>query len=224
VLWPAGREVKGSPFRLTDEQFRELEAEGGVHFSAEHRQELDLLAELWTDDLIFRIGDRPSQFRTRLEQIDAALKQLEAVCCLDDRGETLDRHLVQWAANSGVEPAAGIGVILDALIAQTAEARTALAQLLDLLPPDEGKARAFGDARRFRKLAAIFESAGGKARAYSSAYDLSGFANTPFRRFAQAYYTMLEAPRKRTRIGVDKALKDALAPKKSRAARRRKHR
>ncbi len=87
------------------------------------------------------------------------------------------------------------------------------------LPPDPGRQRPFDDERRIIGLADIFEEAGGRAVAYASAYVETGsMADTPFRTFAQQFYSLLPANDKRDRGGLDDALRDALAARRAQRA------
>ena len=91
--------------------------------------------------------------------------------------------------------------------------------LQQCLPPDPGRQRPFDDERRLIFLADIFEEAGGKAVAYASEHVETGsMADTPFRNFAQLFYSLLPANDKRTCGGLDDALRDALATRRAQRA------
>jgi len=59
-------------------------------------------------------------------------------------------------------------------------------------------------------LADQFETAGGRARAYTSEYSGSGYGETPFRNFVHAFYEMLPINSRRTPSGLDDAIRRAL--------------
>jgi hypothetical protein len=110
-----------------------------------------------------------------------------------------------------VKGAEGFPVSLAALENQLQSVRQTVVGLIQCLPKDPGRQRPFDDERRIIFLADIFEQAGGKPSVYSNPYvDSENVVDTPFRRFAQQFYSILQADDKREPGGLDQALRLAL--------------
>jgi hypothetical protein len=208
VFSPAVIRVPVEEFRITDAQFGELEGAGGITLSEIQRTELVTLAIFWIDDLRMRVSARPKQFRECLDEIEKAFASVERAC-------QWDRHpqyaLVHWAMETSVKGAEALPVKLSAFELEAKNFRETILALKQCLPPDPGRQRPFDDEGRIFLLAEIFEKAGGKATAYSSAYaEKGGVADTPFRKFAQQFYLLLPADNKRDPGGFDEALRLAM--------------
>ena len=133
----------------------------------------------------------------------------EAACEWD---QGLKYHLVHWAMETPAKDAKVFPVALAALQTHLKTVRATLVALKSCLPPDPGRQRPFDDERRMIILADIFEEGGGKSVVYAGGYYQKGnIADTPFRRFAQLFYSLLPADDKREPGGLDDALRDALA-------------
>ncbi len=140
--------------------------------------------------------------------MDEAFAEAQAACQWDRHPQY---HLVHWAMETPVKNADGFPVTLTALDQQLATVRELVLALIQCLPPDPGRPRPFNDERRLFLLADIFEEAGGKAAVYSSVYvEKGGVADTPFRRFAQYFYSLLPDEDKRDCGGLDEALRLAV--------------
>jgi hypothetical protein len=213
VLHPAALSVPKEDFNLTDSQFDELEKAGDVKLLEKQRVNLLTLATFWSDDLRLRRSARPKQFRECLEKMEKAFAQAELASRWDRAPEY---HLVHWAMEQPAKDAEGFPVALAALENQLQAIRATVVALMQCLPPDPGRQRPFDDERRIIFLADIFEEAGGKAVAYAGGYYAEGsMADTPFRRFAQRFYSLLPADDKRDPGGLDDALRDALAARRA---------
>jgi hypothetical protein len=171
------------------------------------------LAIFWIDDLRLRRTARPKQFRECFEKMEKVFLAAEEACRWN---HGLEYHLVHWAMQAPVEDALGFPVTLAALEHQLQTVRGTVVALKHCLPRDPGRQRPFDDARRIMFLADIFEKAGGKAAAYLSAHVETGnMAETPFRSFAQRFYSLLPAEDKRDPGGLDEALRLALIAKRA---------
>jgi hypothetical protein len=208
VFFPVAVSVPSEDFKLSDVQYETLEVAGGVKFSEQLRASLLTLAIFWIDDLRLRRTARPKQFRECLERMETAFLRAEEACRWD---HGMAYHLVHWAMEAPVKNAEGFPVSLAALENQLQSVRETVVGLIQSLPEDPGRQRPFDDQRRIIFLADIFEQAGGKASVYSNQYVESGnVADTPFRRFAQQFYSVLPADDKRDPGGLDQALRLAL--------------
>ena len=206
---------------FSDDQMRQLEAAGLVSFSAEQWRDLTSLALNWLSELALRKSARPKEFRDRLNKISKSLRAAQGASRLNgteqgalrlgttDASE-LDRHLLHWIKGS---PEGGQHFVseLEALDYQIERMIAVIDRLKQFLPPDLGRARPYADERLIVNLADIYEKAGGKVSAYRLSSGSSGFADTPFRRFAQLFYSMLPTKDKRLPNGFDEALADAIA-------------
>jgi hypothetical protein len=200
-------------FTIADAQFSELERLGDVQFSDEQKRKLLTLADTWISDLSLRRSARPKDFRMALDEMEAAFLEAEAACEWD---QGLKYHLVHWAMETSIEDAKVFPAALAALQMHLRKFREKLVALKNCVPPDPGRARPFDDERRMIFLADIFEDAGGKAVVYAGGYYQRGStADTPFRRFAQLFYSLLPAEDKREPGGLDDALRDALAVRRA---------
>ena len=216
VFSPAVVRVPREDFKITDSRFAQLEEAGGVTLPAKQRTDLLTLAIFWIDDLRLRRTARPKQFRELLDKMGKEFLAAEDACQWD---RPPAYHLVHWAMETSVEGADNFPITLAALAQQLVSARETAIALRNALPPDPGRQRPFDDERRIIYLADVFEDAGGKAVAYAGGYYEEGnMADTPFRRFAQQFYSLLLADDKRTPGGLDDALRDALAVRRAQRA------
>jgi hypothetical protein len=200
-------------FRISDEQFAELEAAGGVRLSEQHRRNLHTLADIWIGDLHIRRSPRPKQFGDCLDDMEDAFAQVERAC---QWGRHPKYALMHWAMETSVKGADCLPVRLTAFELEAKTLREMILALKQQLPPDPGRQRPYDDERRIIFLANIFEEAGGKATAYLSEYVETGsMADTPFRRFAHQFYSLLPAHDKRDLGGLDKALRLALKTRRA---------
>lgn len=190
VLFPVAVGVPSEDFKLTDAQYENLEKTGGIKLSEELRASLLTLAIFWIDDLRLRRTARPKQFRECLERMDNAFLRAEEACRWE---HGLEYHLVHWAMEALDKDAEGFPVTLAALENQLQTVRRTIAALMQCLPQDPGRQRAFDDERRIMFLADIFEQAGGKPTAYVAHSKTGRMADTPFRKFAQLFYCLLPA-------------------------------
>jgi hypothetical protein len=213
VLLPIVTAVPNEEFKFTDSQFDQLAKMGQVKFSEKHRITLETLAQFWIDDLRVRATARPKQFEDVLETMRTTLSQAREACRLNDTVGSIGRHLLHWAMEAPVQGAATFAVAVMALEHQIDVVLGTVGELLQYLPEDEGRTRPFGDERRIIFLADIYEEAGGKATVYWRDIE-SGMADTPFRRFAQQFYSLLPAVDKREPGGLVRALRVALAARR----------
>jgi hypothetical protein len=203
--------VPSKDFKIDDLQFAKLEEAGGVKLSDQQRTSLITLGMFWIDDLRLRRTARPKQFSKPFDKMITAFAHAEEACRLDEKVGSLERHILHWAMETPVKDANVLPMTLAALELQLKTARETVAALKRSLPPDPGRQRPFDDERRIIFLADIFEDAGGKAAAYLSAYSETGsMADTPFRNFAQQFYSLLPAEDKRNLGGLDEALRLAV--------------
>jgi hypothetical protein len=194
-----------------------LQSEGEIQLAADQRAKLLTLAIMWIDDLQLRRSARPKQFRKCLDDIENALLQAEKACQWD---EGIKRHLVHWTMETPVKDAQSFPMALSSLEQQSKALRETLDALRNCLPPDPGRGRPFDDERRIIFLADVFEEASGKAVVYAGGYyQPDATADTPFRRFAQCFYSLLPAEDKREPGGLDNALRSALAKRRAQRAR-----
>ncbi len=216
VFLPAAIGVPNEDFKFSDVQYEQLEKAGGVKLADQQRTSLLTLAVFWIDDLRLRRTARPKQFRECLEKMEKAFTRAEEACQWD---HGLEYHLVHWAMEAPVKDADVFPVALAALERQLQIVRGTVLALIQCLPRDPGRQRPFDDERRIIFLADVFENAGGKAVAYAGGYYEEGsMADTPFRRFAQQFYSLLPAEDKRDPGGLDDALRDALAVRRAQRA------
>jgi hypothetical protein len=208
---------KGGPeFQISDANFAALEGVGEITLSAELRTRLNDFAQSWAAQLTGLQSPRPKQFRTRLELIENTLAKAYESLDLNRTGASIwERHLFNWAGNAEVEGATSFFEDTDELLTRMRRMIDLVASLERALP-DGGSKRPFDDEHYFIALADLFERAGGAAVAYWSEHkNPSGMADTPFRRFVQAFYKMLPVPWKRRPGGLDNALRDALESRRS---------
>jgi hypothetical protein len=211
---PVVLRVPSEDFTFSEAQYAELEEAGGVALSSEQKSRLLTLAIFWIGDLRIRLSPRPKAFRECLKKIISAFSDAEEASRWDD---PLRRHLLHWAMATDVEGAEALPGRLYGLEDNLKSAREFFAKLIQKLPPDPGRQRPFNDERRIIALADIFEAAGGKPVVYAAGYHEKGsMANTPFRRFAQLFYSVLPADDKRDPGGFDDALRDGLAVRRER--------
>jgi hypothetical protein len=211
--------VPSEDFKIDDTQFAQLERAGDVKLSKEQRAKLLTLADSWINDLLIRRTARPKQFRECFDKMITAFSRAEVACRLNENVGSLERHLLHWAMESSVKGAITFLTKLAALESQLQAAREIALALKDSLPPDPGRQRPFDDERRIIFLADIFEDVGGTAVAYAGGYYEEGsMTDTPFRRFARQFYSLLPAEDKRELGGLDEALRDALAVRRGQRA------
>ena len=98
-------------FKISDAQFADLEAAGGVKLSERQRRSLQALADSWTEDLYIRRSARPKRFRECLDEMDDAFAGVEKACQWDDHPQYA---LVHWAMETSVKGAEGFPVRLSA--------------------------------------------------------------------------------------------------------------
>jgi hypothetical protein len=127
------------------------------------------------------------------------------------------REYFNWARNSGVEGSTSFFEDTNELLVRMRRMIELSAKLKHALPRDRGGRRSYDDERLFIALADVFARAGGAPVTYWTEHDPagSGMADTPFRRFVQAFYEMLPVPSKRTAAGVDEALRHAMGSRRS---------
>jgi hypothetical protein len=213
---PAVVRVPKEDFKFTDSQFTEMEKAGAVEFSEEQRADLLTLADFWINDLRLRRTARPKEFRECLDEMITAFLEAEQACNVNEEVGSIERHLLHWAMETPVQGAAMLFSTLGALEHQLRTTRETLIALKQYLPPDPGRQRPFDDERRIIFLADIFEAAGGKSVAYAGGYYEDGnMTDTPFRRFAQRFYSFLPADDKRVPGGLDEALRHALSVRRT---------
>jgi hypothetical protein len=192
-------------FKITDAQFADLERCGAVKLTDEHQGKLLTLALFWISDLRLRGSARPKQFRKVIDAMERTLGDAEAAC---DWDHGVKRHILHWATGTSIKDADLLPGTLTSLQGHLRTVRDKLVALDNCLPPDLGRRRPFDDDHRIMFLADIFEAAGGKASAYVPTYPEKGkWADTPFRRFAQSFYSLLPAQDKREPGGLDEALR-----------------
>jgi hypothetical protein len=212
---------KGGPeFQISDANFAALERAGEITLSAELRKRLNDIAPSWAVQLTGLQSPRPKQFRNRLGLIKDTLVEAYEALDLNRAGASIwERHFFNWARNAEVEGATSFFEDTDELLTRMRRMIDLVASLEQALPEDAGRKRPFDDEHYFIALADLFERAGGAAVAYWSEHkNPSGMADTPFRRFVQAFYKMLPVPWKRRPGGLDNALRDALESRRSGAA------
>jgi hypothetical protein len=209
--------VVGVPqdFQFTDAQIAQLEREGEINFSEQQRKELETLAQFWIDDLRLRRTARPKQFYECLDKTAKTLSQAKEACQWNERVGSLERHLLHWAMETSAPGAVELPGNLAVLEQQIKVVLETVDALKQCLPEDPGRQRPFDDQRRMIFLADIFERAGGKAAVYWSEATTSSYADTPFRKFAHQFYSLLSAEDKRDPGGLDDALRDALSARRA---------
>jgi hypothetical protein len=210
----------GPEFQLSDGNFAELERVGEIALSAELRRRLDDIGHSWTTRLRELQSPRPKQFRKRLKLIEDTLERAYRALDLNREGSSIwEYHLFNWARNTGVEGAVGFFEDTNELLIRMRRMIELSVGLQQALPRDRGSPRPYEDERLFIALADVFERAGGAPVAYWSEHeDPRGMADTPFRRFVQAFYQMLPVQSKRKPAGVDDALRDAMRSRRDSAA------
>jgi hypothetical protein len=217
IIYPLIQEG-GPEFQISDANFAELQHVGEITLSAELQQRLDDIAHFWAGQLTGLQSPRPKQFRKRLKLIEDRLAKAHRALDLNREGASIwERHLFNWAPNTGVEGATNFFEDTNELLIRMRRMIELSARLDEALPRDGGRRRPYDDERLFIALADVFERAGGAASAYWSEYSI-GIADTPFRRFVQAFYKMLPVQSKRKPAGVDEALRDAMSSRRSSAA------
>jgi hypothetical protein len=215
IVYPLIQEG-GPGFDLSDANFAELQRVGEIRLSSELQQRLSDLACLWVARLTALQSPRPKQFRKRLKLIEGRLEKARQALDLNRAdASTWERHLFNWAANSGVEGAMSFFEDQIELLIRMQRMSELAGRLEQALPADEGRRRPYDDERLFMALADLFERAGGASVTYWTEYSSSGVADTPFRRFVQAFYGMLPVHSKRTAAGVDEALRHAMQARRS---------
>jgi len=218
-LFPVVTKVRGGDFKISDDQFADLEKAGNIKLSEKQRRKLSTLADIWIGDLRIRRSARPKQFQKYLDKMITTFSQTEEVCRLTESDGSFEQHFLHWVMEAPVKDATMLPAKLAALELQIKAFREVLVELRGSLPPDLGWQRPFDDERRIIFLADIFEEAGGKPVAYAGGYlDEGSMTDTPFRRFAQHFYSLLPADDKRAPGGLDDALRGALAIRRGKRA------
>jgi hypothetical protein len=194
---------------LCETQFTELEQAGGLRLAQQQRRRLQLLAESWTTQSFDLVSARSKEFWERLESIRTTLENAQRAIDLNQEGASIrDQHFLNWLINQSQSAFYAELLTLDGHLGTACQLAT---ELQNLLPSDHGGSRPFGDDRWISELADIFEAAGGKALVYASEHAEDSIADTPFRRFARRFYSLLPLARKRRpRGGLDEALRTAL--------------
>jgi hypothetical protein len=190
---------------LSESQFTALEVEGQISLTPESRRSLNNIVEAWTSHDRALHSPRPAEFRSRLQSIRISLQSAYADADLNRAGATsFERHLYHWLLElpggiDGLSQLASLTHVIEFLL-----------RAEQLLPTDSGSARPKDDHRFIQYLADQFEACGGKARAYLSSHNDEGYAKTPFRQFVQRFYGFLSLKSRRTRSGLDEAIRAAL--------------
>jgi hypothetical protein len=219
IIYPLVQEG-GPEFQLSDANLAELQRVGEITLSAELRQRLGDLAQAWVTLLRERQSPRPKRFRKRLKLIGDRLEKAHTALDLNREGASIwEYHLFNWARNSRVEGATGFFEDSKELLTRIRRMIELIARLEQALPRDRGTPRPYDDEPLFIALADVFECAGGASVTYWTEHgDRSGMADTPFRRFVQAFYKLLPVQSKRKSVGVDEALRDAMRSRRDGAA------
>lgn len=210
VLWPVVSIAEALP-DLTEAQFAALETAGKVSLTPESRRTLNNIAESWISHDRMLHSPRPAKFRSRLQSIRTSLEKAHARGDLNRVGATpFEQHLYHWLLGlpdgiDGLSQLASLNAIIEFL--HRAE---------QSLPSDSGSARPRDDDRFIQYLADQFEACGGKARAYLSSYSEEGYAKTPFRQFVHRFYEFLSLKSRRTRHGLDEAIRQTLMSRRKR--------
>ena len=215
IIYPLIQEG-GPEFQISDANFAELQRVGEITLSAELKQRLDDIAHFWAGQLRGLQSPRPKQFRNRLKLIEDTLAKAYGALDLNREGASIwERHLFNWARNTGVEGATSFFEDTEKLLIRMRRMIELSARLKKALPRDGGRRRPYDDEWLFIALADVFERAGGASVVYWTAHNSSGMADTPFRKFVQAFYKMLPVQSKRTLAGVDGALRLAMRSRRS---------
>src|SRR5215216_3707388 len=202
VIYPV---VQPAPpeFSLSSKSFADLEKLGEINLSLRLRRQLDDLAHFWVGQLATLRSPRPKQFRQRLRLIRETLSAAQAALDLNRAGTSAwEHHLFNWARNVEIDSTENFFEHSAELLARMKAMAELMQRLETKLPVDGGRQRPFDDEQLLWRLALIFEDAGGTATVYWSGYNDSGIADTPFRRFAQAFYRMLPGKHKRKPAGL----------------------
>jgi hypothetical protein len=202
-LWPTITKFKS--VHLTDAQLDAAAAAGQISLSPDSRRSLNNIAESWTTHDEALHSPRPHEFRARLESIRRLLEKARSKADLNHNGASrLERQLFHWLLELPGGP--------DGL-SQLAALNSAIQFLREAeqsLPPDSGRARPMDDHRFIRYLADQFQANGSKVAAYRSSHNVEGYARTPFRQFVHKFYSYLPLKTRRTRSGLDEAIRQAL--------------
>ena len=177
------------------------------------RRALKNIAAGWIEHDQVLQSPRPGKFRARLECIRMYLKKAHVNSDLNgENATTFDRHLLHWLMESQL-PGMWEAMGQLALLPQTIEF---LKRAEETLPRDSGSARPLSEERFVGYLTDQFEAnGGGKARAYWS--EIEGrYKKTPFRQFAQKFYSFLLLKSRRTRKGFDEVLRKAVTARQRR--------
>ena len=96
----------GLELKLSDADFAELQRVGKITLSGELRRQLDDIANFWTGQLTTLQSPRSKQFRKRLKRIEDTLEKGYEALDLNREGASIwERHLFNWARNTGIEGA-----------------------------------------------------------------------------------------------------------------------
>jgi hypothetical protein len=203
--------IADAPPDLTEAQFAAFETAGKVSLTPESRRTLNNIAESWISHDRMRHSPRPAKFRLRLQSIRISLEKAHAQADLNRVGATpFERHLYHWLFGlpGGIDGLSQL-VALNGIIEFLYRAEKSL-------PPDSGSARPRDDYRFIQYLADQFEACGGKARAYLSSHSEEGYAKTSFRQFIHRFYEVLSLKSRRTRRGLDEAIRQAVMDRRKR--------
>jgi hypothetical protein len=196
---------------LSQAQIERLETVAGMNFKPDTRRKLQGIADNWlSHDLVLQSA-RPRDFRRRLQKMESVARRAIEELDLNATGVSiLDRHLLHWLMEAKFDGAQDVLQTSSSIVSLAHALLGPLERAKQSLPPDSGGARPMDEERFIVALAEQFETAGGKARAYSSEHSSSGYGETPFRNFVHAFYDMLPIKSQRTPSGLDDAIRRAL--------------
>jgi hypothetical protein len=97
-----------------------------------------------------------------------------------------------------------------AVVATARELIALLSRVEQHRPVDKGRSRPMDEDRFIIYLADQFEAFGGRATAYRNEHTDSGYGETPFRNFVHKFYDMVPIESRRTKSGLDEAIRRAL--------------
>jgi hypothetical protein len=190
---------------LSESQLAALEKAGQLSLTPASRLALNNIAESWTSHDRALHTPRPAEFESRLLSIRKSLQRAYAKADLNrDGASPFERQLYHWLLEL---PGAADALSQLASLTQIIEF---LLRAEQSLPADSGSVRPMDDERFIQYLADQFVACGGKARAYVSDHSDEGYAKTPFRQFVHRFYGFLSLKSRRTRSGLDEAIRTAL--------------
>ncbi len=210
VLWPVVSRVE-SRFELSEAGYSVLEGCGKISLTTEAHRILGDIAESWVAHDRVLNSPRPWDFKSRLTEIINALKAAREAVDINRCGASqMERHLINWLANLKIAGEAPYFEYSQSLESSMLLMLDFFEAAITALPMDTGAPRHKDEERYLILLADLFEAAGGRAVAYPSKHAAEGYADTPFRQFVHHYYNLLPLKSRRTRSGLDEALRRAL--------------